>query len=144
MKNDTIAIEVLKRALEKSWTQKTSADPKNWNKENPQWGQCAVTALVVQDLFGGKIYRLDLAFADDLKVRLMRSHYFNSTENQLIDLTADQFQNNNDEYYIQSIQMPERILLSSRERLLSNSETKSRYLRLKLDVDRYLSRVPKK
>ncbi len=39
--------------LERCWSADTSADPDGWSPENPAWGQCAVTALVVQDRFGG-------------------------------------------------------------------------------------------
>jgi hypothetical protein len=45
-------IEALIRA---SWSEKTCdpVDLPEWSAENPARGQCAVTALVVQDLLGG-------------------------------------------------------------------------------------------
>lgn len=73
----------LRNLLEHAWSADTSADPKNWSKRNPSWGQCAVTALLVQDLFGGKLLRAELAGV---------SHYWNLlTTGEEIDLTRDQF-----------------------------------------------------
>lgn len=51
-----------------------------WNKYNPTYGQCAVTALVVQNYFGGKIYKCNTI-----------SHYFNIINGKVVDLTAEQF-----------------------------------------------------
>lgn len=41
--------------LQAAWTRGTSFDPERWTPENPSWGQCAVTALVINDLFGGEL-----------------------------------------------------------------------------------------
>jgi hypothetical protein len=47
----------LRRALEAAWSYETSATPASWSLENPARGQCAVTALVVQDEMGGELLR---------------------------------------------------------------------------------------
>ena len=50
--------EKILRSLEKSWTQETAtfADTNNkWSKDNPPRGQCLVTSIIINDLFGGKI-----------------------------------------------------------------------------------------
>jgi len=60
--------ELLAETLERAWSRETSADPEQWTPDNPAWGQCAVTALVVQDGFGGELVR---ATVDDA------SHYWN-------------------------------------------------------------------
>lgn len=44
----------LKDILTKSWSQKTSS---KWTKECPSCGQCSVTALVIQDRYGGSILK---------------------------------------------------------------------------------------
>ncbi len=41
-------------ALHQSWTIHSS---KQWSAENPALGQCNVTALVLQDQFGGDIFK---------------------------------------------------------------------------------------
>jgi hypothetical protein len=57
--------------------------------QNPAMGQCDVTALVVQDYYGGQIVR-----ADD-----GRAHWFNITEKGLvIDLTINQFADDDRDY----------------------------------------------
>ena len=59
--------------------------PKNrelWSPENPSYGMCAITALIVNDYFGGEIAKI---YVDN------DSHYFNLIDNQIIDLTSEQF-----------------------------------------------------
>lgn len=55
-----------------------------WNDNNRYFGMCAITALVVNDYFGGKICKI---YVDGI------SHYFNLINNKVIDLTARQFEN---------------------------------------------------
>lgn len=45
----------LQTALQTAWAPETSYDPAGWSPSNPAWGQCAVTALIVQDHCGGTI-----------------------------------------------------------------------------------------
>ena len=73
----------LRQTLEQAWTAETSSDPGNWSPHNPAWGQCAVTALVIQDLFGGDLLRCKINGI---------SHYWNRLPSGVeIDLTRDQF-----------------------------------------------------
>lgn len=54
-----------------------------WTKDNPARGQCGVTALVIQDYFGGKI----------LKTGVDNSwHFYNSLDGVSHNLTAEQFE----------------------------------------------------
>ncbi len=65
--------------VRKAWCAQTSADPDNWTPENPAWGQCAVTALVIQDLCGGELLRTTVGGI---------SHYLNELEDgRWVDLT---------------------------------------------------------
>ncbi|WP_258728095.1 YunG family protein [Bacillus atrophaeus] len=69
----------LKDILTKSWSQKTSS---KWTKECPSCGQCSVTALVIQDRYGGSI----------LKTKVGGSrHFYNSINGGVYDFTSDQF-----------------------------------------------------
>src|SRR5262249_295600 len=52
-----VELRQLRRAIERSWTRSTSSDPEHWSEKNPAHGQCAVTALVVQDCLGGELLR---------------------------------------------------------------------------------------
>ena len=47
-------IEELKRLLTSSWEKETCSPGlrSEWNEENVSLGQCAITALIVNDLFG--------------------------------------------------------------------------------------------
>jgi len=65
------------------WDADTSADPDNWTPGNRSYGQCAVTALIVQDQLGGTLLRTTV---DGV------SHYYNRLPgNRCVDLTFDQF-----------------------------------------------------
>jgi len=65
------------------WNRQTSYDPGKWSTGNRAWGQCAVTALVMQDLFGGVILR---GFVNGIE------HYWNRLPNESeVDLTRAQF-----------------------------------------------------
>lgn len=72
--------------LRKAWNQKTAhpAVQEYWdNKENITLGQCAVTAMVAYDFFGGTIHRIHLENGD--------THYFNCIDGHFVDFTREQF-----------------------------------------------------
>lgn len=80
-----VNIELIYEALRKSWSKETSypSTQKDWSDKNPAFGQCAVTALVVQDYFGG-----ELLYCKHY------NHYWNRLPNgREIDLTRLQFEN---------------------------------------------------
>lgn len=67
-----------------AWSRETSADPDGWTPENPAYGQCAVTALAVQDELGGELRR---AVVNGV------SHYWNLLpDGRHLDLTLSQFE----------------------------------------------------
>jgi hypothetical protein len=72
----------LLKAIRNSWTSDTSYDPELWSDDNPAWGQCAITALVVQDHLGGELLR-----AGNGEI----THFWNSIDGYEIDLTSEQF-----------------------------------------------------
>lgn len=47
----------MERAIRAAWCLWTSdpVDQARWSPENPSWGQCASTALVIQDRLGGEL-----------------------------------------------------------------------------------------
>jgi hypothetical protein len=45
----------VEQALRASWSMETSDDPEQWSPENPALGQCAVSALVIREIYGGDI-----------------------------------------------------------------------------------------
>ena len=55
----------------------------NWTPENKTLGQCSITAFLLQDIYGGKVYRV------------LRSggnyHCFNVVGDCVFDLTSEQF-----------------------------------------------------
>lgn len=50
---------------------------------DPTYGQCAITAMIVNDYFGGSIHKI--------RVDGGSTHYFNKIGNLYFDLTSDQF-----------------------------------------------------
>jgi hypothetical protein len=75
--------QILLKIFRQCWSDETSNSPKDWFPSAPSNGQCAVTALVVQERFGGDIYRLPNVGG--------QSHYYNMINGKIVDLTADQF-----------------------------------------------------
>ena len=50
-------IKKLEKAIKASWDKKTCHPDgvKKWNKKNPSYGHCGVSALLIQEYFGGRI-----------------------------------------------------------------------------------------
>lgn len=113
--------EQLLRTLDIAWSRETAhpvfAD--KWSEENRSAGQCAVTALVVNDHFGGELAKTYVG--DD-------SHYFNIIDGEVIDLTAQQFGDAKIDY--------ENYELRTREAVLANENTRQRYNELRGKVSR--------
>lgn len=75
----------LTAAIRSSWSAVTSVSPESWTASTPSLGQCAVTALVLQDYLGGELQR---GLVGDT------SHYWLQTaRGDIIDLTLEQFTN---------------------------------------------------
>ena len=71
--------------LEKIWTAETCA-PRlrgDWSPENRTLGQCSITAFLMQDIFGGKVYGI---LRNDGNY-----HCFNDVNGCVFDLTSEQF-----------------------------------------------------
>lgn len=118
MKTKNIELElnnILYNFTINGWTEKTSIDPDNWSENNPAWGQCVITALIIQDIYGGELLRAT--------VNNGISHYWNRLPNgKEIDLTRIQF----NEFKIDS-----EPIVRDREYVLSFPDTKERYELLK-------------
>ena len=76
----------VKEALEKSWSLDTAYPGvrKQWTPEDSSLGQCTVTAMVLNDYFGGKIIR---GYSKKYNIY----HYWNIIDGQEIDFTFSQF-----------------------------------------------------
>lgn len=81
MKNYSKFVE----ALHFSWGKDTAyrKDAENWTPQNPALGQCAITALLFNELYGGRIYS---GVSDDGIV-----HYWNRKLGIKCDFTKQQF-----------------------------------------------------
>jgi hypothetical protein len=95
--------------IQAAWSRDTSYWPDKWSPENRASGQCAVTALLVQDLVGGDIWR---GWVDG------QPHYWNRADGEPIDLTWEQFPGGS----VRRIDVPVNRLI-----LLSDEGTRRRY-----------------
>lgn len=98
----------------------------DWNENNRCFGMCAITSLIINDYFGGDICKI---YVDGI------IHYFNLIENNIVDLTKDQFNHEMDykDYKIMD-----------REKILTD-DTKNRYITLKARlINKLLRQVDKK
>ncbi|MCR5604927.1 MAG: hypothetical protein K6G27_14680 [Lachnospiraceae bacterium] len=55
----------------------------SWNPENKTLGQCSITAFLMQDIFGGKVYGILRKGGN--------YHCFNDVAGTVFDLTSEQF-----------------------------------------------------
>ena len=101
----------------KAWTQETAHPSYNWSPNNPAAGQCAVTALVVQDLYGGDILACKVG-----KI----SHFINSIDGRIVDYTEQQFGDKKINYT--------NVHIRERKSLLKNQDVRKRYLILKANL----------
>ena len=116
------ALEKHKRILCAAWTAQTSADAA-WSPINPAAGQCAVSALAIQDAFGGEIVHTEAILPDQERV----SHYLNRFGSFDFDATCEQFPDGT-AFCLPAPKPGE--FASTRERVLSFPATRSRYARL--------------
>lgn len=75
-------LTALRTELQRRWCAETSFWPDEWTPDRPSFGQCAVTALIVRDRFGGEVLRT---------VNEGAIHYWNRVDDIDVDLTRDQF-----------------------------------------------------
>ena len=71
--------------LKDIWTAETCA-PRlraGWSPENMTLGQCSITAFLMQDIFGGKVYGIRRSDGN--------FHCFNDVDGCVFDLTSEQF-----------------------------------------------------
>ena len=111
----------LRVALAASWTAQTASPLVAWTPSNPSSGQCAVSALVLQDYCGGEIRRCVVAGTP---------HYFNRIDGQVVDSTAAQFGTVAINYDTATVR--------SCQRILRHADTRQRYELLKGRVERFL------
>ena len=91
-----------------------------WNKDNRALGQCSITAFIVQDIFGGKVY--------GFKLKDGNYHCYNVIDDYVLDLTSEGF-GNSYEYLIENEQ--------SRDAHFKNKEKYERYSFLKRSLNDY-------
>lgn len=81
----------LDKALRASWAADTCSpdDQADWQPGNPAWGHCDITALIVNDVFGG-----DLIVGEVHRDGTQRGfHWWNRLPSGVeLDLTREQFQ----------------------------------------------------
>lgn len=89
MKNTPLATEMkakVRAALERSWSAETSYCF-NTQIAPLSYGQCAPTAAVLYETFGGEILKTEVKKLDGTSIR----HFYNRIGGERIDFTADQF-----------------------------------------------------
>ncbi|MAF34604.1 hypothetical protein CMO91_02040 [Candidatus Woesearchaeota archaeon] len=129
-------LEELAKALEKSWCKRTCAKTGLWRRDNPSWGQCAVTAAVVQDYMGGKIVWCMVRPPG----KKSASHYFNNIHKAELDFTREQFPEGSK---FERGQRRSQGLRTTRKYIMSSDATRKRYELLKERVEAELARARK-
>ena len=109
--------------LSEIWCVETCAPRlrEKWSRENQTVGQCSITAFLVQDIFGGKVYGV-LRPAGNY-------HCYNVVGDVVFDLTSEQFGNEKLNY----TDNPEQL----REVHFAKTEKLERYEYLKAELLKY-------
>lgn len=115
-----MTLELLEKYLYKLYSKDTCyfVCRDNWSNDNPTLGHCAVVSLIVNDYFGGEIYKIKV---DGI------GHYFNVINNKIIDLTSNQFN--------KQINYDNRIK-KTRKEMLEDKDTLLRYNLLKNKLEK--------
>lgn len=124
-------LNTLEKILLKSWSKDTSYCPDKWNELNPSFGQCAITALIVNDYFGGDIVWSEALLPNGQKI----SHFFNMINGEEVDLTRSQFPKGT---IVPKGAEKKKGFDSTRDYLISYENKNSRYVALKRKVRNYL------
>lgn len=111
--------------LSEIWCAETCAPRmrSDWSPENKTLGQCSITAFLLQDLYGGKVFGVPLGDGN--------YHCFNVVGDCVFDLTSEQFGDKKLNY----TDCPEQF----RETHFAKEEKRQRYELLK---DRLFARLP--
>ena len=111
-----MTLEQLQKYLYKVYSKETCYPScrDGWSINNPTLGHCAIVSLLVNDYFGGEIYKIK---ANGI------SHYFNYIDNNVVDFTSKQFG--------MMIDYNNRVK-KDREEILRDEDTLSRYNTLKM------------
>jgi hypothetical protein len=86
-----VSLAPIESAVRSGWSAETCdpVDVPDWSPANPSRGQCAVTALVVQDLLGGELLVAEVDNPDGSRQGV---HYWNRLAGGIeVDLTREQF-----------------------------------------------------
>ena len=121
-------MEMSANILRHAWCRETAhpSYQKDWTEDNPGYGQCAVTALLINDLCFAPIYRCKVG---------RQTHYFNmwARRHEVIDFTSEQFGDMKIDYSdCESV---------SREQLLKCKHVKERYQMLKARWENYYESI---
>ena len=128
--SETKSLNELFEVLLKAWIKETAypscqKDPQ-YNRENdPTYGQCAITATLVYDMFGGTIHRIRTPSGG--------THCFNKLNDNYVDLTSEQF----DLYGI--LVDYEKNRRMTRDYCFIKEETVARYKQLQRNIIYYLT-----
>jgi len=114
--------------LRQCWSKETAylSCQAEWVESDPTYGQCAITAMLVYDMFGGTIHRIRVSGGG--------THYFNKIDGHYIDLTREQF----DLYNIPVDYEPNEQM--DRQYCGKNADTKKRYDLLVQNIAHFLKK----
>lgn len=118
--SDINSLDKLYELFSKAWSEQTCAPRLRnlWNKNNITVGQCSITSLIIQDIYGGEVYGVPLEDGG--------FHCFNFIDGIIFDLTSSQFGDVKLNYTLKYKQ--------NKDEQLLNEDKKARYILLKNQV----------
>ncbi len=124
------SLDDLYDALCHCWTRETCTERlrNKWSESNKTAGQCAITAFIVQDIFGGEIHEMDTGRG---------LHCYNVIDGIAIDLTSEQF---GDE--AEKLSYENNPLQPEREIRMNQTQKRERYELLKANLEAFCKKAP--
>ena len=111
-----MSMDVFREVVREAWVGATAMGA--WSSKCPELNQCAVTAMLVQDFFGGDLLRCECDDGD--------SHYWNRLpDGGEIDMTIGQFE------YSGVVPLRDTVVVRERSYVDGNRNTVKRYKVLK-------------
>jgi len=121
-------LTTFRTALERAWTATTTYCPEGWYDQDPAWGQCAVTSVLIAETFGGELLQGRALPPSGIRT----SHYWNRIDGVPVDLTWRQFP-------VGTTLSEERA--ATRATLIANRWMEARYEELRSNVEREVARM---
>lgn len=104
---ESLTLDEIEAALKASWAEDTCSpddlERAGWSRDNPAWGHCDVTAMLINDIFGGSLVVGEVYAGEEQQ----GYHWWNRLDSGLdLDLTRSQFRSGQRIVEVKAVRRP--------------------------------------